>query len=170
MKREIEPRQQAVDEIHAEVFAERVARRQLNGAAHSLIQPNNLDDETLLAKARGAKNGRRFTALYDQGAWQAESYPSQSEADAALCAHLMFWTGNDRARTDRLFRSSALMRDEWAAREDLRERTLNLATCANAYQPQITKSKLYMNNSQTNGIILPQTANSRRRLNPRPLT
>lgn len=36
-----------------------------------------------------------------------------SAADLALCAHLGWLTGNDRARIDGLFRRSGLMRDKW---------------------------------------------------------
>lgn len=36
-----------------------------------------------------------------------------SAADAALLAHLAFWTGRDCERMDRLFRMSGLMRDKW---------------------------------------------------------
>jgi hypothetical protein len=53
-------------------------------------------------------------------------YPSASEADLALCAHLSFWTGRDPERIDRLFRSSGLMRGKWE-RRDYRERTIGAA-------------------------------------------
>jgi len=70
------------------------------------------DDATLLDKARNARNGAKFAALYDRG--DIAGYKSQSEADAALCALLNYWTGNDAARVDRLFRRSALFRvDKW---------------------------------------------------------
>jgi len=36
-----------------------------------------------------------------------------SAADMALCAHLAYFTGNDAARIDALFRRSALFRDKW---------------------------------------------------------
>ena len=67
------------------------------------------DDKTLLDKARSARNGAKFTALYDRG--DISGYNSQSEADAALCAILGYWTGSDNARVDRLFRKSALYRE-----------------------------------------------------------
>ncbi|MCK5504240.1 MAG: hypothetical protein KAJ10_03715 [Thermodesulfovibrionia bacterium] len=62
----------------------------------------------------------------------AGAYPSvsgthgydQSSADAALCSHLAFWTGKDAERMDRLFRTSALVRDKWVDREDYRQRTV----------------------------------------------
>lgn len=46
-----------------------------------------------------------------------------SAADAALCAHLAFWTGRNCERMDRLFRMSALYRGKWE-REDYRTNTV----------------------------------------------
>ena len=62
----------------------------------------------------------------------ARTYPSVTEgeqfdassADAALCAHLAWWTGKDCDRIDRLFRRSALMRNKWKDREDYRVSTV----------------------------------------------
>lgn len=70
------------------------------------------DDTGLLAKAHQARNGDSFAAL-----WRGDTsaYPSPSEADAALCRQLMFWTGHDLARADRLFRQSGLFRTKWDA-------------------------------------------------------
>lgn len=75
----------------------------------------DISDAALLAKARAAKNGAKFDALW-RGDWQAEGYPSQSEADAALCHMLAFWTQNDAGRIDGMFRQSSLMRDKWNER------------------------------------------------------
>jgi len=50
----------------------------------------------------------------------------RSEAEAALCSHLAFWTGRNCARIDTLFRASALMRDKWE-REDYARGTILLA-------------------------------------------
>lgn len=71
------------------------------------------DDGELLARARAAKNGSAFARLFD-GDWS--TYPSQSEADLALCSHLAFYAGGDRSQIDRLFRSSGLMRAKWVER------------------------------------------------------
>ena len=72
--------------------------------------PIELDDLALIAKAKAAKNGAAFARL-----WEGDysEYPSQSEADLALCSHLAFWTGGDATRVDRLFRQSGLMRTKW---------------------------------------------------------
>lgn len=48
---------------------------------------------------------------------------NHSNADAALCLHLAFWTGGDCERIDRLFRKSALYREKWE-RDDYRTQTI----------------------------------------------
>jgi len=88
-------------------------------------QTISLDDQTLLEKAKNARNGAKFTALWEGN---TAGYKSQSEADCALCCLLAHWTSGDRERIDRLFRQSGLYRDDkWGEREDYRERTINAA-------------------------------------------
>lgn len=82
-----------------------------------------LSDEDLLAKAQAARNGAAFARLWSG---DTSGHTSASEADEALCCHLAFWTGNDPARIDRLFRQSGLMRPKWD-RADYRERTITAA-------------------------------------------
>ncbi|MCX7112246.1 MAG: hypothetical protein NTX45_19390 [Proteobacteria bacterium] len=72
-------------------------------------EPSLADDAALIEKAGKAKNGAKFQALM---AGDCSSYPSQSEADVALCMLLAFWT-QDPAQIDRIFRSSGLFRDKW---------------------------------------------------------
>jgi primase-polymerase (primpol)-like protein len=69
------------------------------------------DDDELLKRASWAPNGEKFDALFG-GRWHGR-YPSQSEADLALCRMLANWTDRDAARIDRLFRRSGLMRPKW---------------------------------------------------------
>ena len=71
-----------------------------------------IDGAELLERARRARNGAVFSAL-----WQGDTspFPSHSEADLALCRHLSFWTGRDPEQIDALFRQSGLMRDKWDA-------------------------------------------------------
>lgn len=71
---------------------------------------DTLTDQELLEKARSAANGDKFDRLW-RG--QTSGYPSQSEADMALCSLLAFWTGRDANRIDLLFRDSGLMREKW---------------------------------------------------------
>jgi putative DNA primase/helicase len=132
---EIQDRQAEIAAIHAEVFKREGS--QGDAAARPATPSLSLDDAALLDKARKAKDGPRFIALYDRGDWRAGGFPSQSEADLWLAGKLAFWTGRETARIDALFRRSALMRDKWL-RKDYRERTLAAATagCAQAYAPR----------------------------------
>lgn len=72
------------------------------------------EEAALLERARSARNGDRFAQLW-AGDWSG--YPSQSEADLALCQLLAFWTGRDPSQMDQLFRQSGLMRDKWDRRQ-----------------------------------------------------
>ncbi len=143
---DIRENQAAIDEVHAELFAERRAKRERSRNQAKPAPGNiNLDDKELLDKARAAKNGAKFAALYDRGDWQGQGFSSQSEADLALCGMLAFWTGGDAGRVDSLFRSSGLMRDKWD-RDDYREPTIQQALNQSAfydptfYDPQAKKA------------------------------
>lgn len=69
-----------------------------------------LTDESVIEKAKAAKNSEAFKKLWSG---DISSYPSQSEADMALCSHLAFWCGRDMEQMDRVFRQSSLMRNKW---------------------------------------------------------
>jgi putative DNA primase/helicase len=100
----IEDRQAELEAFHAEVFGARGAHasghapRAWNGHGPSA----HVSDEAILEKARRSANGEKFAKLW---AGDVSGYPSQSEADLALCGILAFWT-RDRAQIDRLFRQS----------------------------------------------------------------
>ena len=104
--------------LHAELFPP-----PSKPATQGSWQPVDAGDDELIARARSARNGDRFARLWD-GDWSA--YPSHSEADQALANHLVYWTGGDAARVDRLFRKSGLMRPTWE-RDDYRECTIKNA-------------------------------------------
>jgi putative DNA primase/helicase len=82
-------------------------------ASRMPARPCEGDDRELLEAMFRASNGARVAAL-----WRGDTtgYRSHSEADAALVAHLVWWTRGDAARVDRLFCSSGLFRDKWLAR------------------------------------------------------
>ena len=106
----IEARQDAVTRLHAQVFGV-PAPIPLQQARRTV--PARLDDTLLLDKARAAKNGAKFSRL-----WEGDTslYANdESSADLTLCDLLAFWT-QDPAQIDRLFRHSGLMRDKWDAR------------------------------------------------------
>jgi putative DNA primase/helicase len=73
---------------------------------------SDLDLDLLLVE-RARRGDRYFAALW---AGDVTEYPSQSEADLALCMRLLQLTGGDTARADRLFRKSGLFRDKWDER------------------------------------------------------
>jgi len=70
-----------------------------------------LTDEEIIEKATDAGNGEIFAELM-AGKWEGK-YPSQSEADMALCMKLAFWSGKDKEQMDRIFRTSGLFREKW---------------------------------------------------------
>lgn len=94
----------------------------------------DLSDFDIIGRAKAAKNGAEFSALW---AGDYTAYPSQSEADFALCSMLAFWTGRDAARIDSLFRQSGLFRDKWEKRSKYRQQTINKAieNCREVYAP-----------------------------------
>ena len=73
-----------------------------------------LGDEELLHKARRAKSGNKFRALFERGDL-SPCRGDASAADMALCGSLAFWTGRSAEQMDRLFRRSSLMRGKWDA-------------------------------------------------------
>jgi hypothetical protein len=105
----IAARQAALDAFHGVVFPPVDTPRE-----HTSTVTICLEDAALLAMARAAKHGvgARFAALW---AGDMGGYPSQSEADLALCIRLAFWT-QDANQIDRLFRQSSLMREKWHTR------------------------------------------------------
>ena len=82
-------------------------------SAEIMERESYLSDESVLDKALTAKNGEKFKKL-----WEGEitGYPSQSEADQALCSILAFYCNGNYEQIDRLFRQSSLMRDKWDSR------------------------------------------------------
>ena len=83
----------------------------------------------IIKKAMNAKNGETFGKL-----WSGDfsGYPSQSEADQALCNLLAFWTGKDTGQIDGLFRQSKLFRPKWDEKHYGDGRTYGQATVENA--------------------------------------
>ena len=71
---------------------------------------NDADDREKLRKAYDSSKGPIIKQLFN-GEWEG-AYPSQSEADGALCFHLAKWF-SDPEHLDRIFRRSALYRPKW---------------------------------------------------------
>ena len=107
----------------------------------AVMQPSvvvDLDDAEIIDKARACKTGSLFNLLYS-GQWEG-LFPSQSEADLALCNQLAFWTGRNEAQMDRIFRTSGLMRSKWEQRrggDTYGNMTISkaCASCVEVYEP-----------------------------------
>lgn len=125
--------QAVVNAIHTEIFAVRE-----QPSATTVSGTTTLGDTALLEKARWSRDAARFIALYDQGDWQGQGFPSQSEADLWLASRLAFWTCCDLTRMERLFLNSALSRRK-SSRADYLERTLTKAIngCSQTYRRKI---------------------------------
>lgn len=85
-------------------------RPRINKATSNEEDSSYLSDKSVIEKASASATGSKFKALWEG---DISSYPSQSEADLALCSILAFWCGKDIKQMDRLFQQSSLMRDKW---------------------------------------------------------
>ncbi len=104
---------------HAEVFP---AKPKTTATRAPIIL--SMNDEQIIEKARKAKNGAKFIALFDHG---SGDHGSGSETDLALLGHLKFYT-RDAAQLERLWRASAVWREEKPGqRPDYVERTITAA-------------------------------------------
>jgi hypothetical protein len=111
----IQPAANEIATLYFELFGKDAPKQQQHA-----LEPSDLSDADLISKARAAKDGALFSAL-----WQGDDsgYPSRNEADLALCNLLAYWTGGDIVRIDSLFRQSGLYRQKWD-RTDYRDRTI----------------------------------------------
>ena len=131
---EIEERSEALAALYRATFPKQTAQKTLP----QQVQPILLNDQEVLVKAFGASNGAKIQSLY-RG--DIAGYSSQSEADYALVSHLAFWCRRDEEQIDRLFRSSALMRDKWdrsvGGETTYGQKTIDnaVATTAEIYEP-----------------------------------
>lgn len=118
----IEHRQDALNELYVGIFGE----EQPQHAATSSPGKSCLADEAVLLRAKSAKNGAAFDALWHGSLLGYNG--NESAADQALMNHLAFYCGGDRGQMERLFSISALgQRGKWKIRRDYRERTISKA-------------------------------------------
>ena len=101
----IESRQEELETFHLEIFGQ-----QRPGEPIGASSAASMSEDEIIAKAKSAKNGDKFSALWGGN---ADGYDSPSEADLALCSILAYWANKDLVRVDRLFRQSGLMRPKW---------------------------------------------------------
>ncbi len=133
----IADRQAELEAFHEEIFGAQEESGAAGSHAPMPVKPLDLDDETLIERAKGADDGGKFSKLW-AGDWA--EYPSRSEADQALCNKLAFWTERDRERMNRLFRRSGLYRKKWD-RSGYSGATLNraISLCSEVYKPPKAK-------------------------------
>jgi putative DNA primase/helicase len=101
------------------------------------VPEQSLDIDAVLAKAFASKNGPEIKILFDGDKGE---HPTQSEADNALCKHLVFWFGKDPQIVDQVFRRSGLYRPKWdelRGAETYGQTTINKAidSVKNTYTP-----------------------------------
>jgi primase-polymerase (primpol)-like protein len=101
--------QAALDAFVAKWFFEQAAHEK---SGHVSVKA--LADEDVLHLMFDGNGGEKWRTIFD-GDWCAAGYPSQSEADLALCRKLRFYS-RDPAQIDRIFRRSGLMRTKWDER------------------------------------------------------
>lgn len=96
--------------------------------------PGTADDAELIRKMRASRStGAMFNSRASvEQLWTADAdalgkfYPANSahqlydasSADQALANHVVWWSGGDCERTERIMRQSALLRDKWDHRAD----------------------------------------------------
>jgi len=103
-KSEITDCQKAIEEFSSSVFKE-----EKKEAVRPVTGQTGLLDYEIINLCGKAKNGNKFNALMHG---DFTEYPSQSEADLALCSILSFYT-QDESQIDNIFRQSRLYRDKW---------------------------------------------------------
>lgn len=131
--------QAALDDFYITHFKKQEPRKQ-GPQPTSLSMPDN----EIIEKARKARNGGKFSALY--GGDTSAHADDKSSADFALCSILAFWT-RDPDQIDRIFRSSGLYRKKWD-RKDYSNSTITKAidSCSEHYthpkiKPQSNSTK-----------------------------
>ena len=103
---DIMSRPEAIDIVHKRIFSDTTDK-----GKPEIVQPMaNMSLTDTLEKAYRSKNGERIKSLYNGN---YSDYPSQSEADLALCSHLAYWFNSDAMLIDQVFRSSGLFRSKW---------------------------------------------------------
>ncbi len=109
----------------------------LSGNLASDVPELELSDSQIVQKLSSFAYGEEFKKLY-RGDWEGD-YPSQSEADLALCWYLAFMT-KDEERINRIFRNSGLYRSKWD-RSDYSTWTIDKALDSNPalYIPSVSK-------------------------------
>ena len=134
----VEVRADKVDCFHKKHFCETDEKKKSKNTKQKSRKATELSDDEIIALATKAANGTKFKKLMDG---DYNSYPSQSEADEALCCILAFYT-SDEAQIERIWARSGLSAREKFQRDDYRERTIReaLETVKEHYNCEIVEA------------------------------
>ena len=139
--RTIEYRQEALDAFYQEVFGS--LKNPSEQEKPALKNAPTGDRNVILEKAFNSRSGDKIKRLWDG---DFTDYPSQSEADLALCSYLAFWFNGDTSVIDAAFRESGLMREKWNEKHFSDGQTYGEATISKAIDGC---QALYENHSST---------------------
>jgi P4 family phage/plasmid primase-like protien len=130
---DVKNRNDTLQDIHADYIADDDAT---DSGSDAPSEPVDLSDQQLLEKAKNAEYGDDFRNLWRGDISGYEN--DHSKADYHLCRQLLWWTGGDRSRTERLFNQSGLTREKWNTRKDYRDRTIKKAdnSLSGYYNPE----------------------------------
>lgn len=92
-------------------------------------QELKLSDSEIINAALASRQGGEFYKYYHDGDISSNNNDASS-ADMSFCNMLAFWCNGDEQQMDRIFRSSALMRDKWDEKRG--ERTYGEITISSA--------------------------------------
>lgn len=147
----IEDRQEALNAFFQDVFG--TSENSFEQKPNLPQVTSSVDWKSRLKKAFQSKKAKEIKKLYYG---EHSAYPSQSEADLALCSHLAFWFDGDAAAIDSAFRESWLYRDKWDRPHHSDGRTYGQGTidmavqgCESFYsnqEPEVTQSTLSCDN------------------------
>jgi len=160
------------------------AKAETTGPAVSVIELGKslLEDADILKRMFDSKNGADIKKLYqgDASAYlNDKGKPNLSSADAALLAHLAFWTRHDKEQMDRIWLASPLgQREKTQGRIDYRVRSIAgaIKNCKDVYRTQEERIKeetgidfLFTLNAQKDKVITQNTENISRILRFHPI-
>lgn len=134
------------------VFKPKLENREIN-----TVKPLSLDDEDLIQVALSSKQGGKFYSYYHDGDISQDNN-DQSAADMSFCNMLAWWTNCDEKQMDRIFRSSALMRDKWdeyRGEYTYGKITINkaISDCKGGYSPEYYNSLTVNANKNETHIV-----------------
>lgn len=127
------------EELEKMMFPNQKSIKETSSPNNSSIK-SNLSIDEIIEKAKKAKNGDKFTELYNGISPSGDV----SADDLAFINLLAFWTQKDPQKMDQIFRQSGRMRSKWDERHSAKGDTygqmtikLALANKQEIYQPKV---------------------------------